>query len=202
MNVPRIRKLLTFVDPVRDKTNQMGEPRRAVALAVIDNPYSVRHSEDLSLLSAMGEELAGLLGLRASTALGIAVTQVASYGKAAIVGMSGDLEHATALLHPHLRGPSRAHRAANSALVPSARRVGDLGTRIDIPLGRKQVNAYAQRFDVVSVHVRDAPYPHEIVIAVAVSDQALAPPCAAGDNVVSFYSATRRSSPRRLSSIR
>ena len=200
MHAPRIRKLLTFVDPVREEADHARAPRRAVALAVINNPCSVPPSGELFLLSAMGEALAGLLGLRAAAALGVAAAEVASFGKAAIVGLGGDLEHATALLHPHLRGPSRAYRAANSALVPSARKLGDVGTRIDVPLGRKQANAFAQRFDVVSIHVGDAPHPHEIVIAVAVSDQALAAPCAAGENVVSFYSASHRLPVARISS--
>ena len=202
MTTLRIRKLLTFVDPVGSTSAFAQSPHRAVALAVIDNPCSARHRADLAVLSAMGEELAGLLGLRAVALLGIAAAQVASYGKAAIVGLDGDLEHATALLHPHLRGPIRAHRAANSALVPSARKLGDTGTHIDVPLGRKQVNAYAQHFEVVSVHINDAPHPHEIVIAVAVSDRAVAPPRAAGLNVVSFYGAARRLSPARISSRR
>ena len=200
MTALRIRKLLTFSDPVRDASAAVQGPRRAVALAVIDNPCCVGHSEDLTRLRFMGEELAGLLGLRAAAVLGIAAAQVASYGKAAIVGLAGDLEHATAILHPHLGGPSRAHRAAHSALVPSARTLGGKGTRIEVPLGRKHVNAFAQRFEVVAVRVTDAPHAHEIVIAVAVTDHVVAPPRAEGANVVSFYSANRRWISGRVSS--
>ena len=195
----RIRKLLTIVQPPAD--NGRGAPRCAAALAVIENPCRGEHLADLALLGHIGNELAGMLGLRAAAVLGIKPTQVASYGKAAIIGEHGDLEHAIAVLHPQLLGPARAYKAACSALVPSARKLGGVGTVIEVPLGRKQVNAFGWCFEGIAVQVSDAPHPHEIVIAVAVTDRLLAPPRAAGANVVSFYSARRRWTPVRMRSI-
>lgn len=193
----RIRKLLTIIAPP-GAGGERQPSRCAAALAVIDNPCRGDQAADLSLLGAIGNELAGLLGLRAAMVLGLKASQVASYGKAAIIGEHGDLEHAIAVLHPQLLGPTRSHKAACSALVPSARKLGGLGTVIEVPLGRKQVNAFGQCFEAMAVQVDDAPHPHEIVIAVAVTDRAFAAPRAAGDNVVSFYSARRRMPSARL----
>jgi len=192
MTAARIRKLLTIIQPPGEDA-EGDAPRRAAALAVIDNPCRGEQISNLTLLGAIGNELAGLLGLRAAAALGIKASQVASYGKAAIIGENGDLEHAIAVLHPQLLGPARFHKAACSALVPSARKLGGLGTDIEVPLGRKQVDVFGQCFDAITVRIADAPHAHEIVIAVAVADRVLAPPRAAGGNVVSFYSyGTRR----------
>lgn len=200
MSAARIRKLLTILAP-HDDEPRTGS-RRAAALAVIDNPCRGIYAHDLSLLAPLGQQLAGMLGLRAAAALGLKAGQIASYGKAAIIGEEGDLEHATAMLHPQLLGPLRSHNAASSALVPSARKCGGLGTVIEVPLGRKQVNAFGHCFEQMAVQVLDAPHPHEIVIAVAVADRMLAPPHAAGDNVVSFYGAHRRgAAAARLRSI-
>ena len=199
MSAARIRKLLTLVAPQRD--GGRAEPRRAAALSVIENPCHGAHARDLAVLGRIGNELAGMLGLRAAAVLGLKANQVGSYGKAAIVGEDGSLEHATAMLHPQLLGPARARKAACSALVPSARKWGGLGTVIEVPLGRKQINAFGQCFEEMAVQVVDAPHPHEIVIAVAVTDRLLAPPRAAGANVVSFYSARRRTPATRLWSI-
>jgi hypothetical protein len=191
MTAARIRKLLTIIAPPGESAGRHA-PRRAAALAVIENPCRGDHLCNLALLGSIGNELAGLLGLRAAAVLGLKAAQVASYGKAAIVGENGDLEHAIAVLHPQLLGPARSHKAACSALVPSARKLGGLGTIIEVPLGRKQVNAFSRCFEAIAVQVADAPHPHQIVVAVAVTDSALAPPRAAGENVVSFYRARRR----------
>ncbi len=199
MSAARIRKLLTILAP--HTTGDHAEPRRAAALAVLENPCRGANAHDLTLLGDLGNQLAGMLGLRAAAVLGLKAAQVGSYGKAAIIGEEGDLEHAIAMLHPQLLGPARSHKAACSALVPSARKCGGLGTVIEVPLGRKQVNAFGQCFDEMAVKVIDAPYPHEIVIAVAVTDHLLAPPRAAGDNVVSFYGPRRRHPSARLRSI-
>lgn len=199
MTAAHIRKMLTIIAPPGAPGRD--EPRRAAALAVIDNPCRGAHAQDLALLGNIGNQLAGMLGLRAAAVLGLKAAQVASYGKAAIIGEDGDLEHATAMLHPQLLGPARSHKAACSALVPSARKLGGLGTIIEVPLGRKQINAFDQCFEAMAVHIADAPHPHEIVIAVAVTDRMLEPPRSAGENVVSFFGARRRWPTARLRSI-
>ena len=131
-----IRKLVVQVDETRKEMGQDIDPptRRAVAIAVIENPYAGRFSENLDELIAIGEELGALLGQKAVKALGIEPGQAQSYGKAAIVGESGELEHAAAILHPKLGAPLRVAVEKGAALVPSAKKRGTLGTAIDLSL--------------------------------------------------------------------
>ena len=167
-----IRKLIVRVDEtLRDMGREVDPPaRRAVAVAVIDNPCAGRYVEALDELAAIGEELGGLLGARCVQALGITVAQVESYGKAAIVGEAGELEHAAAVLHPRLGAGLRAAVGGGAALVPSAKKVGGAGTAIDVPLGHKDAAYVRSHFDALEVSVPDAPRAREILVAVAVTD--------------------------------
>lgn len=167
-----IRKLVIQVDETRKEMGQDVTPptRRAVAIAVIENPYAGRFSENLDELIAIGEELGALLGQKAVKALGIAPGQAQSYGKAAIVGERGELEHAAAILHPKLGAPLRVAVEKGAALVPSAKKQGTLGTAIDVPLGHKDAAFVRSHFDAIEARVSDAPRANEIVVAVAVTD--------------------------------
>jgi len=167
-----IRKLVVQVDETRKEMGKTIEPptRRAVAIAVIENPYAGRYSESLDELIAIGEELGALLGQKAVAALGIEPGRAQSYGKAAIVGEAGELEHAAAILHPKLGAPLRVAVEKGAALVPSAKKRGTLGTAIDVPLGHKDAAFVRSHFDAVEARVSDAPRANEIVVAVAVTD--------------------------------
>ena len=124
MSKANIRKIIVQVDETHREMGKAVSPatRRAVAMAVIENPYAGRYSENLDELIAIGEELGGLLGERCVAALGIAPNQAESYGKAAIVGEAGELEHAAAILHPKLGAPLRIAVEKGAALVPSAKK--------------------------------------------------------------------------------
>ena len=167
-----IRKLLTIVEEtVREAGQDIKPPtRKAAAVAVIENPYAGRHAENLDELIAVGEMLGGLLGERAVRALGIEPAQAQSYGKAAIVGEDGELEHAAAILHPKLGAPLRAAVEKGAALVPSAKKRGGMGAGIDVPLGHKDAAFVRSHFDAMEVRVPDAPRRDEIVVAVVVTD--------------------------------
>jgi hypothetical protein len=168
----RIRKLIVQVDEIRREMGREVVPptRKALAIAVIDNPCAGRYVEDLSELSEIGEELGGLLGERCVQALGIAPHQAESYGKAAIVGEAGELEHAAAILHPKLGAPLRKAVEKGAALVPSAKKMGTLGSAVDVPLGHKDAAYVRSHFDAIEARVSDAPRAREIVVAVAVTD--------------------------------
>src|ERR1700751_5787114 len=167
-----IRKLVIQVDETRKEMGKTIDPptRRAVAIAVIENPYAGRYSESLDELIAIGEELGALLGQKAVAALGIAPGQAQSYGKAAIVGEAGELEHAAAILHPKLGAPLRAAVEKGAALVPSSKKRGTLGTAIDVPLGHKDAAFVRSHFDAMEARVADAPRANEIVVAVVITD--------------------------------
>lgn len=167
-----IRKLIVTVDETRMEMGRTIDPptRRALAVAVIANPCAGRYVEQLDELVAIGEELGGLLGARCVEALGIAPGRAESYGKAAIVGEKGELEHAAAILHPKLGAPLRKAVGKGAALVPSAKKMGGPGTAIDVPLGHKDAAYVRSHFDAIEARVPDAPRAGEIVVAVAVTD--------------------------------
>jgi hypothetical protein len=168
----QIRKIIVQVDEVLQEGGQAVNPptRRALAMAVIANPYAGKFSENLDQLIDIGEELGGLLGERCVKALGIQPEDAQSYGKAAIVGEAGELEHAAAILHPKLGAPLRKAVSKGAALVPSAKKQGTLGTAIDVPLGHKDAAFVRSHFDAMEARVNDAPRANEIVVAVVVTD--------------------------------
>jgi len=167
-----IRKIIVQVDEIHFDGGKAVNPptRRALAMAVIANPYAGRFSESLDELIDIGEELGAMLGERCVQALGIAPEQAQSYGKAAIVGEGGELEHAAAILHPKLGAPLRKAVSKGAALVPSAKKQGTLGTAIDVPLGHKDAAFVRSHFDAMEARVADAPRGNEIVVAVVVTD--------------------------------
>ena len=170
--VAKIRKLIVQVDETRIEMGRNVVPptRKALAMAVIANPYAGRYSDNLDELVAIGEELGGLLGEKCVKALGIEPGQAHSYGKAAIVGEAGELEHAAAILHPKLGAPLRKAVEKGAALVPSAKKRGGLGASIDVPLGHKDAAFVRSHFDAMEARVSDAPRADEIVVAVVVTD--------------------------------
>lgn len=168
----KIRKLVTLVEETRREMEKTVEPptRKAAAIAVIENPFSGRYAEDLALLTDIGEALGKILGEKAVAALGVKPGAIESYGKAAIVGEAGELEHAAAILHPKLGKPLRTAVEKGAALVPSAKKRGGLGAPIDVPLGHKDAAFVRSHFDAMEVRLADAPRANEILVAVAVTD--------------------------------
>lgn len=172
MGIAKIRKLVMFVDETH---REMGQPispptRRAAAVAVIENPFASSYSEDLEVLMVIGEELGALLGEKCVNMLGIEPSQAQSYGKAAMVGENGELEHAAAILHPRLGKPLRVAVEKGAALVASSKKMGSMGQVLDVPLGHKEAAYVRSHFDGMEVRINDAPRANEIMVAVAVTD--------------------------------
>lgn len=167
----KIRKIVTLVDETLTEQGQTISPpvRRAAAVAVIANPFAGIYQEDLSDLMDIGAELGGLLAERAVAALGVAGSDIESYGKAAAVGENGELEHAAAILHPKLGAPFRKVLGKGAALIPSSKKRGGLGVVLDVPLGHKDAAFVRSHFDGMEVRVNDAPRANEILVAVAVT---------------------------------
>ena len=168
----KIRKLIVQVEETRLENGQAVMPptRRALAIAVIENPFAGRYEENLDALIQIGEDLGGLLGERCVQALGLAPAQAQRYGKAALVGEAGELEHAAAILHPKLGASLRRAVEKGAALVPSSKKMGGMGTTIDVPLGHKDAAFVRSHFDAMEARVSDAPRANEIVVAVVVTD--------------------------------
>ena len=168
----KIRKTQVIVETTHSDIGRAVDPptRKAAAMAVIENPFAGAYAEDLSELMDIGAELGGLLGRMCVEALGIAPDAAESYGKAAIVGGNGEWEHAAAILHPKLGAPLRKEVEKGAALVPSVKKLGGQGTRIDVPLGHKDAAYVRSHFDGMEVGIADAPRADEIVVVVAVTD--------------------------------
>ena len=172
MTLAVIRKLVVVVEETHREIGREIVPptRKAAAMAVIENPFAGHFVEDLEPLMAIGEELGALLGARAVAALGVEPSAIESFGKAAIVGEQGELEHAAAILHPRLGAPLRKAVEKGAALVPSSKKMGGPGTPIDVPLGHKDAAFVRSHFDAMEVRVADAPRAGEIVVAIVVTD--------------------------------
>lgn len=168
----KIRKLAVWVEETHRELDRAIVPptRKAVGVAVIANPFAGRYEADLDPLMAIGAELGDLLGRSCVSALGIPAAAAESYGKAAMVGEDGELEHAAAILHPRLGAPLRAAVEKGAALVPSSKKRGGPGQDLDIPLGHKDAAYVRSHFDSVTVRLHDAPRADEIMVAIAVTD--------------------------------
>lgn len=140
---------------------------RAVVAMVVANPLALGVPGSLDVLIELGPSLAELYYPQAVSLLS---GQAVAYGKAAIVGVNGDLEHGAALLHPKLGKAMRAAVQGGEAIIPSTCKVASAGSRIDVPLGHKDNVWSFNELDTITVGIEDAPRPDEILIVLAVSD--------------------------------
>ncbi|HWR06085.1 amino acid synthesis family protein [Sporomusa sp.] len=166
-----IRKIVTVVEEVcMDGKKAVDKPfKKCAAAAVIKNPFAGEYAEDLSLLSDIGEYLGGLLARKAVAAMGINPEQAESYGKGAIIGMNGELEHGAAILHPKLGKPMREAVSGGKAIIPSAKKLGGPGTSLDVPVHYKDAAFVRTHYDAMEVRLHDAPAADEILVAVVVT---------------------------------
>lgn len=174
-----IRKIVVLVEETHGEAGvKLERPvRKAAALAILKNPFAGKFVEDLSLLYGFGEKLGDLLTRKALEALNISVEEakdrVDSYGKGAIVGEAGELEHGHAILHPKLGKPLRELLGGVDyckAIIPSAAKMGGPGTPLDVPLHFKRAAFVRSHYDALEVRVPDAPKADEILVAIALTD--------------------------------
>lgn len=164
MDLIRVRKIVTVAEEIR---HEGGPPPaaalgRAAAMAVIDNPYAGRYVEDIlpmmEALKPLGLELAG----RLVELLGGDPAAIEGYGKGAIVGAGGELEHG-ALWHVPGGYAMRDKLGGAKAIVPSAKKVGGVGARLDVPITHIDASYVRSHFDAMEVGVADAPRADEVV---------------------------------------
>jgi hypothetical protein len=141
--------------------------RLAVACAVVRNPYAGRYAEDLLPFMAELRTLGTSLAQELADALGRDNVEV--YGKAAIVGVDGELEHG-AVWHEAGGWAMRQVLGEPKAIVPSAKAVASAGYRLMVPLHHMHACYVRSHFNAVEVGLQDAPRPREIVFALAMGD--------------------------------
>jgi hypothetical protein len=165
----RIRRLVVIKDVVyREGGLDAARPvTRVAACAAIENPLAGNAQDDLSDLVPLGEKLGEMLTREAAALL---PNTAVSYGKAAIVGLHGDLEHAAAIIHPRMGRPMRTAIGGGKAIIPSNVKVAAPGSAIDIPLSDRDDEWNFDRIDTVTVSIPDAPRPNEIVVIAVLAD--------------------------------
>ena len=167
-----IRKIVTNVEEVfREGFGPVEKPiKRCIVAAVIQNPFAGKYVEDLSQLMDTGEYLGKRLTEIGVQAMGVKPEEVENYGKGAIVGLDGELEHAAAILHPKLGKPMREVIGGGKAIIPSAKKAGPAGTALDVPLHYKNAAFVRTHYDAMEIRIPDAPRADEIVVALAVTN--------------------------------
>jgi hypothetical protein len=167
-----LRKLLTCSEETAPRAGDAdGRPmRKAAALAVIANPYAGRpYSAELDEITDHGAELGELLGRTAAEVLGVAVE---SYGKAALVGLSGEQEHAVACTIGAFGTAIRdAIGGGATQWISSVTKRCSPGTTIDVPLASIEDIWVRSHYDAYTVAAPDAPLPDEIVVILAVASR-------------------------------
>ena len=168
-----IRRIVTIVD---ESVREAGEPvrapvRRAAAVAVVANPWAGRGVlDDLTAeVAALAPGIAHALSDRLLHVLG-GDQRIEAFGKAAMVGLNGELEHASALIHtPYFGDVLRTRTRGESVIVFSDQRVA-AGTTLVVPIWHKTRASRRSHYQTLAVRVPDAPRPDEIAVIAAGSD--------------------------------
>ncbi|MCK5623655.1 MAG: amino acid synthesis family protein [Alphaproteobacteria bacterium] len=166
----KIRKYHTLVDETFHEGGPVaGEPIRAAAvLAVVENPYAGRYEPDITPMMEALKPLGLEMSRRLIDALGGDPGAIESYGKGAIVGEAGELEHC-ALWHVPGGYAMRQLLGDAAAIVPSSVKVGGMGARLDVPLGHINAAYVRSHFSGMEVSLNDAPRANEIVFVLAMT---------------------------------
>ncbi len=166
----KVRKFLVSVEEIHHEGGPVPEKpqRRGAVLAVIENPYAGAYHENIQPfmedLKPLGLEMARKL----LAALGGDPKSIEGYGKGSIVGEAGELEHA-ALWHAPGGYSMREVLGGAKAIVPSTKKVGGPGTRLDSPVTHVDASYVRSHFDAIEAGITDAPKANEMVVALVMT---------------------------------
>jgi Amino acid synthesis len=167
-----VRKIVTVVEEIHAEGGREVVPaaRVAVVAAVIENPWAGQgFVEDLGPgIDANASDLGELLAPQVLDALG---APAEAYGKAAVVGLDGEIEHGSALIHTLQFGDHFRKAAGATTLLPAVEKRGPAGVVFDIPLKHITDATIRSHHQTVEVRIADAPHPGELVIALAAAAQ-------------------------------
>ncbi|HUC30653.1 MAG TPA: amino acid synthesis family protein [Candidatus Acidoferrum sp.] len=161
-----VRKKMTCVEEIFHEGGPVAQRplRRAAALAVIRNPFAGSYVADIERFSddlkPLGLEMARALVV----ALGGDIRSIEGYGKGAIIGSAGEIEHG-ALWHVPGGYAMREVLGGAKAIVASTKKVGGPGTRLDVPITHINASYVRSHFDSMEVGINDAPRADEILLA-------------------------------------
>ena len=190
-----IRRIFTHVESI---AHEFGPPplaplQRGAIGVVMSNPYAGRYESNiLPMMDALGK--VGIdMAERLRAAMNVSAERIQGYGKGAIVGANGELEHGalwhvpggyamrellgwkgdrSAYAHGHAtQAVAQSNQTANAlSIVPSTKKVGAPGTALDVPMTHINASYVRSHFDAMEARVSDAPRASEIVVAVVVTD--------------------------------
>jgi len=170
MPEPQIRKLATVVEEIHHE----GGPRadrpllRGAVLAVIHNPFAGRYEPEIKGFMEDLTPLGLMMARRLLAALGGNPKAVEGYGKGALIGAGGELEHG-ALWHAPGGYAMREVLGGAKAIVPSAKKVGGTGARLDVPITHVNASYVRSHFDSMEVGLNDAPRADEMLLALVMT---------------------------------
>jgi hypothetical protein len=170
MPKPAVRKFVVQVEEIFHEGGPVrAEPvKRGAVLAVIENPFTGRYVEEITGFMEDLKPLGLEMAQRLLNSLGGDPSKVEGYGKGAIVGGGGELEHG-ALWHNPGGYAMRELLGGAKAIVPSTKKVGGPGARIDIPVTHINASYVRSHFDAIEVGINDAPRANEIVLVLAMT---------------------------------
>jgi hypothetical protein len=170
MPEPKVRKFLTVVEEILHEGGPVATKplKRGAVLAVIENPFAGQYHEEISPFMKDLEPLGLDMANRLIAALGGDKADIQGYGKGAIVGQAGELEHG-ALWHVPGGYAMREALGDAKAIVPSTKKVGGPGTRLDVPVTHINASYVRSHFDGMEVGVPDAPRANEIVVTLVMT---------------------------------
>ncbi len=166
----KVRKMVVTVEETFHEGGPIAETplMKAACIAVIENPYAGRYEEDIAGfmddLKPLGVEMAGKL----IDALGGDANSIQGYGKGAIVGEAGEIEHG-ALWHVPGGYSMRELIKDSMAIVPSTKKVGAPGTKLDVPMTHTNASYVRSHFDAMEIGVNDAPRANELLLVLVMS---------------------------------
>ena len=169
---PQIRRIVIQIEEIHNEMGKTVDPpaRKATVAAIIKNPYAGKYVENLEPLYDLGAEIGGLLAQKAVVAMDVEPAAIVSYGKGAIVGLDGEIEHAAAILHPRFGKPVREAVEKGDDIIPSTKKIGGPGSVLVMPLTNNNSIWSFDHMDATEISLPDAPREDEIVVAVAVAD--------------------------------
>ncbi|MCP1673407.1 hypothetical protein J2T57_000499 [Natronocella acetinitrilica] len=177
MNRLHVRRIVT----VREELPANGDGRsgdslvRTAGIVIIENPFlGMKKGDDLSDYFPLGETIGNLV---IHDMVEMLPSSACAYGKATLVGQSGNPEHGAALMHPTLGKPIRAALNGGKAIIPSNVKVGPMGASIDVPLSHKDDAWSFDHLDTITVSVSGSPRADEIMVIVALSTGTRATVC-------------------------
>jgi Amino acid synthesis len=170
MSEIKLRKLVIGVEDIFHEGGPVAAiPRkRGWCLAVLTNPFAGQYVAVIEPYMAHLKPLGAHMASRLVEALGVPADEIDGYGKGAIIGGAGELEHG-ALWHAPGGYAMREHLADSLAIVPSTKKVGGPGTRLDVPVTHKTASYVRSHFDAVEVGIDDSPRADEMLVALVMT---------------------------------